>query len=252
VTPQALSAIRHAVCAIGWIPMTSDEFYAEPQLDRFEIEGTGFLVTPRNVATCAHVIVSLQRKKRKRGQKAFTRGIQFVYPPASGGGEMSTVFRSFERTHLDARIDIAVLELDGSPVACSPVRVVSANYVPIVGEAVGLCGYAHGSTLLTRGKDVYRFGPVVQSGIIAALSPFDRVRAESAILDLVTGPAASGSPVFRQETGEVLGVLVEGQIKGHAAFSIARLTYRDATTGVLTAGVGTVQMVDVIRSSRER
>ena len=53
-----------------------------------------------------------------------------------------------------ARIDIAVLELDGSPVACSPLRVVSSDHAPGIGEAIGLCGYAHGSTLLMRGKEV--------------------------------------------------------------------------------------------------
>ena len=220
MTPQALSAIRHAVCAIGWIPTTSEEFYAEPKRSRFDIEGTGFLVGSRAVVTCEHVIEALQKKKRTRGPKPFAWAVQFVYPPASGA-EMSTVFRPFRVAYVDARVDIAGLELGGSPVACSPVRIVSSDYVPGVGEAVGLCGYAHGSTLLTRGKEVYRFGPVVQSGVIAALSPFDRARAESAILDLVTGPAASGSPVFGQDTGEVLGVLIEGQIKGSAAFSIA-------------------------------
>ena len=106
--------------------------------------------------------------------------------------------------------------------------------------------YAHGSVLLRRGKAIYRFGPVVQAGAIAALSSFDLAKPEAAILDLVTGPAASGSPIFRQATGEVLGLLVEGQIGQRAALSVARLVYRDPS-GALTAGVVTFEATRVDR-----
>jgi hypothetical protein len=141
--------------------------------------------------------------------------------------------------------DIAILDLGGSDVPVSPVVLVQEAYAPTVGEQVGLCGYAHGTTLLTRGGGVYRFGPVVQTGIIAALSPFDFGRPESAVLDLLTGSAASGSPVFRWDTHEVLGVLVEGQIKGSAALSIARLIYRDAR-GQFNVRAARVEMARVL------
>jgi hypothetical protein len=65
-------------------------------------------------------------------------------------------------------IDIAILDLGGGDVPAGPVVLVPETYAPIVGEQVGLCGDAHGTTLLTRGGEVYRFGPVVQTGIIAA------------------------------------------------------------------------------------
>ena len=81
---------------------------------------------------------------------------------------------------------------------------------------------------MTRGGKVERVGPLVQTGTISALSPFDIARPERAVLDLVTGPAASGSPIFRLQTGEVIGFLIEGQIKSSTAFSMAQLIYRDA------------------------
>jgi hypothetical protein len=74
---------------------------------------------------------------------------------------------------------------------------------------------------------IERFGPVLQTGIIGALSPFDTPGANVAILDLVTGPAASGSPVFRQETGEILGILIAGQMKRRAALSVTRMIFKD-------------------------
>ena len=52
--------------------------------------------------------------------------------------------------------------------------------------------------------------------------------AEIVLLDLIAGPAASGSPVFRLATGEVCGVLFEGQIDRSAALSAARLMHLDA------------------------
>jgi len=236
VTPEQLLAIRHAVCAIGWIGTTMEEFNADPKRGKFEIEGTGFLIDPRHVVTCEHVVSALQEVGKKQGPRPFVRVAQFVYPPVAGAFDMVTAFRSFEVAQADPKIDIAILTLDGTPVAPLPLRVVPGDYTPVVGEPVGLCGYAHGSVLLKRGKETYRLGPVVQVGIVAALSPFDLARPDAAILDIVTGPAASGSPIFRQATGEVLGLLLEGQIKQRAALSIARLVFMD-TDGALAAHV---------------
>ena len=251
MTPRALSEIRQAVCAVGWIDKTSAEFYADLKRAHFEIEGTGFLVAPDTVLTCENVVASLLQIKQKRGPRLFECGVQFVFPTADGGADMKTVFRAFTIAHRDERIDIALLKIDGDPIAVAPVTIVPEDYVPSVGEGVGLCGYAHGSVLLRRGKYTYRFGPVVQTGVVAALSPFDAAQPEAAILDLVTGPAASGSPIFRQATGEILGFLIEGQVKQGAALSVARLTYCDATTGALVARLVGFEATRVDRSSNE-
>ena len=246
MTEEGLSAVRYAVCAIGWLPITSEDYYANPRRDKFRIEGTGFLVARKRVQTCAHVIDSLERIKKKQGTKPFTVGVQVVHPPRAGAAaDMSTAFRPFVIRYKEDAIDVAILELGGSDIPVDPVVLVPEVYTPAVGEQIGLCGYAHGSALLSRGGEVYRFGPVVQTGIIAALSPFDRVSPESAVLDLLTGPAASGSPVFRWDTDEVLGVLVEGQIKGSAALSLARLIYRDAK-GQFNVRAARMEMTRVI------
>ena len=81
---ERLSAVRHAVCAIGWINTTSEDYFANPRRGKFDIEGTGFLIAPRTVHTCAHVIESLERIKQERGEKPFTVGVQFVHPPRAG------------------------------------------------------------------------------------------------------------------------------------------------------------------------
>lgn len=244
---SSLSTIRYAVCAIGWVSVSMDEYYANPRRNKFDIVGTGFLVTRRGIVTCAHVIDTLEQTRRKRGRKPFSVCVQFVHPPRPGtDADMTTSVRSFTVRHRDERIDVAVLETDGNELPFGPVVVVAEDYTPAISERVGLCGYAHGSTLLARAGEVYRFGPVVQTGVIAALSPFELPQPEAALLDLVTGAAASGSPVFRWETGEVIGILVEGQIKGSAALSTARLIYRDAR-GQFTARAARVELGRVLR-----
>jgi hypothetical protein len=222
----ALAVLRRGVCAIGWIDVTPEEFVREPQIDRLEIVGSGFLVGPIAVLTCDHVVEELLKKQRKSRGRPFALIAHFVYPVIADHAKWATVFRAFDVSQRIAAIDIAVLRLQGSPPDIEAPPIVAGHWVATVAEPIALCGYAHGSVLLRRGKLIDRFGPVVQAGIIAALSPFDTPNADSAILDLVTGPAASGSPIFRQSTGDIIGVLTAGQIRQAAALSFARLIYR--------------------------
>jgi Trypsin-like peptidase domain len=245
VKPEALSAIRYAVCAIGWTGVTREEFEADSMGRRFEIEGTGFLVEPTVVQTCAHVIEGLERVRRKRGPRPYASAVQFFYPDPLAADEWTSAIRPFDVIHTDARIDVAILRLR-KRVDMPPVKIVTEGYTPIVGEGIGLCGYAHGSMLMTRAGRIDRVGPLVQTGIIAAVSPFDVDKPDKILLDLVTGPAASGSPIFRLGVGDVIGFLMEGQIKGGAAFSIARLINRTST------GHATARLLKDIKVSKKQ
>src|SRR4030095_1827548 len=130
MTPQILTAIRHAVCAINWLRGTSEEFYAQPKRDLMEIAGTGFLVGRQTVLTCAHVVTSIQDVQRKRRGKPFAWGVQFVYPSTSGG-EMTTWCRPVQKVVAIDLIDIGVLTLGGDPVATQPLTVTSWKYSPV-------------------------------------------------------------------------------------------------------------------------
>jgi hypothetical protein len=124
--------------------------------------------------------------------------------------------------------DVALLDVPDLPPDLVSAPIVTDNYVPQIGEEIGVCGYAHGSSLLRKGKEIARFGPVLQRGIVAAQSPYDAAEPDVVLLDVISGPAASGSPVFRASTGEVCGLLFEGQINRSAALSAARLIHLDA------------------------
>jgi hypothetical protein len=76
--------------------------------------------------------------------------------------------------------------------------------------------------------------------------PLDDRATYSAVLDLATGSAASGSPVLRVDTGEIIGVLVEGQIGKTASLSVARPIYQDGAIVRTRAGnirIGSTEFV---------
>ena len=221
-----LESVRKAVCAVGYLTVSMAE-YDRASLDAgaFDVVGTGFLIGRRRAVTCAHVIHDLRKEMKKRGFPSDRAMLQFVLPK---NGLLERHGRPFQLAESDDTADIATLEVQGPAIDIAPVRLVAHDDIPTVGEEAGLCGYAHGAVLLRRGKSVARFGPVLQRGIVAAISPFDSAEPESYLLDLVTGHAASGSPVFRFTTGDVFGVITAGQFGKTAALAVARSVYRYA------------------------
>lgn len=222
--------IRRSTCAVGYTTIPSAEFAKGERADAFEIMGTGFVVGPhRRVLTCAHVIEALAVVARKRGSRRQIYGpaLQFVQPAFGGEGWISA-FRGGSVLEADEATDVALLEVTDLPPDLVSAPIATDSTAPEVGEEIAVCGYAHGSALLRKGKEIARFGPVLQRGIVAAQSPYDHPMAEIVLLDLIAGPAASGSPVFRVATGQVCGVLFEGQINRSAALAAARLIHVDA------------------------
>jgi len=233
---KSLAIVRHSVCAVGYIKVPLQEYVTAPEETSLYVVGTGFLINPHQVLSCAHVLRDLESLVRKHRLKAHHMVLEFARPPV--GGQWATELQSFEVARIDDKVDLALLNL-ARPSKLQPIPVVGRRYIPAVGEDVALCGYAHGEVLLRQGKKFRRFGPVVQRGSIAALSPYDVQTPESVLLDLVTGPAASGSPVFRPSTGGVLGILQLGQIGKTAAFAEAGLIYGDDDGGLLARAEGT-------------
>jgi hypothetical protein len=138
-------------------------------------------------------------------------------------------------------LDVAVLEFvspAGETVPPEPVTIAGPDYRATVGEPIGICGYAHGTVLLREGKEVSRFGPLAQQGIISAISPFDVSDPNLLLLDLTTAPAASGSPVFRLEDAAVVGILVKGQEGRNATISVAARVFVHPRRCDANAGAG--------------
>jgi S1-C subfamily serine protease len=190
---------------------------------KFEVLGTGFVFGPsRQMVTCAHVIDELDTVTKKRGPKPTFASAQFVRP-AEGRPALETLFRAARVVERAEETDIAILEVVDLPPGIIAAPIVGPDYNPEVGEEIGVCGYAHGSAIMRRGKEITRFGPILQRGIVSAVVPYESLTPAIIILDVIAGPAASGSPVFRMETGEVCGIVFEGQINRSAALSAARV-----------------------------
>jgi Trypsin-like peptidase domain len=234
VDHEKLNAVRYAVCAIGYAKIPFDQFQADPLGARWEIVGTGFLADRRRVHTCAHVVTDMAGEMRKKRIPPEHRVAQFVLPKADGSWEAQ--FRPFREEQVIGEADVALLEIPGEELPVKPVPIVDSEYEPAVGDEIAICGYAHGSNLLRQGKKLGRFGPVLQRGCIAALVPFDSPGTETLLLDLATAHAASGSPVFRWDTGEVIGTLVEGQEGKRATISVARRLYRRGRAVMIPRG----------------
>jgi hypothetical protein len=145
--------------------------------------------------------------------------MQFVFP--IGPQQWRTENRRFQVMERIDEFDLLTLRLQPGGHEPKPVRIVQLGYRPRIGEEIGIVGYSHGSILLHKGKRISRFGPLMQTGHIAALSPFDSDRPDELLLDLRVAPASSGSPVFLARTGEVIGILQKGQAGNHAIVSVA-------------------------------
>jgi hypothetical protein len=225
VNPALLDAVRFAVCGIGYLTVPLEEFQQDQMRRGLEIIGTGFLFGPGQVVTCLHVLTDLRDEMRKRRIPAAQRFAQFGRPGSDGSWEGG--LWTFTETDSSEEVDLAYVSLDDFgkvPWSVPPVRVISNDRPrPQVGDEVAMCGYGHGSGLLRNAGSqlLERMGPITQHGWIAALGPYDGPGPRALWLDIVAAPTASGSPVFLTETGEVVGVLVEGQEGKNPIVSVA-------------------------------
>jgi len=193
--PATLARVKPAVVAVGtFMPTRSPAF---------EFRGTGFAVGDgMTIATNAHVLPALLDLDKRES-------LAVVVP---GGGQITV--RKAERILNDPDHDVAVLRLTGGPALPS---LTLDDRRAEEGESVAFTGFPIGSALGLR--------PVTHRGIISAITPISIPRAnaqelnarqirslahdafEVYQLDATAYPGNSGSPLYDQETGQVIGVL---------------------------------------------
>lgn len=185
--------------------------YRDADNPRFQLRGTGFLAgRGQQVVTCSHVLPLAD---------GVVRDNDLVVQILRGDGEWS---RRPARLHLaDTRSDLALLELDG---ANGPPLALGDSSQVREGDDLAFMGFPIGN-MLGYSHVVHR---AMVSSITTALLPSpdaERLK-ESAIrglrngnfpifqLDAVAYPGNSGGPLFRPDTGEVVGVMNMVFIKG--------------------------------------
>ncbi|WP_457355984.1 S1C family serine protease [Roseateles sp. P5_D6] len=201
--PELIARAKRSVVVVGsWGLMDNP---------RFGFKAAGFVVADGlHVLTNAHVVPTEtpDRVDRSIAVKIWTPDAQWV-------------MRSAKLISLDRAHDLALLQMDGPP---APALRLAAREAP-EGTSIALIGFPIGNAL---GYDVH----VTHRGIVSARTAIvppaaapsglteravRQLRAgafEVLQLDVLAFPGNSGGPVLDIETGEVIGVLQGGAIKG--------------------------------------
>ncbi len=156
--------------------------------------GTGFLIGPRLVATCAHTVAVALDADRHRLRRPYVP-VAVDFPGAVAGSRMLGQVRGWVPVYAGGCGDIAVLELDATPPAL-PLAVSRDADSAAAGRAFRMLSIADPGP----GVDVAtgRFGSAVGSLGVPEMH-----------FDPGTGPVSdrrSGAPVFDAETGRVVGM----------------------------------------------
>ena len=202
--PEALARVKPSVVAVGT--------FQKMRSPAFIFRGTGFAVDDGTlIATNAHVIPeALQTEPRE------TMMVLVHVPGATEPQPREAKTITVDREH-----DLALLRITGAPL---PTVTFGDSGVARDGQSIAFTGFPIGNSL--------GFYPVTHRGIIASLTPIAIPPATANRLDarVVRGlksgpfvlfqldttayPGHSGSPLYDAETGEVIGIVNMGFLKG--------------------------------------
>jgi len=199
---DTIERIKPSIVVVGTYKRTNS-----PQ---FVLRGTGFVIGNGNlVATNAHVVP----------ESGDSDAPVLVIQARNAGGE--TQIRRAVLVNLDRNHDLAVLRIEGAALPALKLR--SSDTVR-EGQLIAFTGFPIGGAL--------GFSPVTHRGMVSSITPIalpggnaqqlnEKVirRIKNGTfnifqLDATAYPGNSGSPVFDQESGEVIGVINMVFIKG--------------------------------------
>lgn len=198
---DSLARIKPGVVGVGTVHPT--------RAPRAQLRGTGFVVADGTyVATCAHVVEQAMDVPGKETLAIFV------------GRGRDTQIRAARIVKLNRDQDLALLKIDGAPL--TPLKLGDATTAR-EGWQLYLTGYPLGPVLglypMTHRAGLAAIVPLVTPlANTGRLTPQQIRLARDPIpvfmLDAVAYPGHSGSPVWRPETGEVLGIVNAVFVKG--------------------------------------
>jgi S1-C subfamily serine protease len=115
--------------------------------------------------------------------------------------------------------DIAVIVLKNVR-SCPTVRIYSGEYCE--GEAVAVSGFPMGTETLKAPGYIHQLTPTLKTGVIGGILPFKCKTPHALLLDMMVQGGSSGSPVFLQSTGEIMGIVYGGMTENQ---NMTNLTY---------------------------
>jgi S1-C subfamily serine protease len=222
---DVVSKIKPAVVGLGLLTNPADPFSVV-------IIGTGFFVDPSGwIMTNRHVAEKFvtERDGRIGVRNTVARAVVFTEGtgrPIPGTNEKAVAgFGAIpcpiietamglqapdEDLHYDSLPDLALCRIDAEALK----RHAPLRHVELVrsegvreGDDVATCGFPLG-LVLDQSTRLRQMTPIVQRGIVAAVLPFGGLKNPHAFqLDIHVNPGSSGSPLFRVESGEVIGIV---------------------------------------------
>lgn len=231
--PEAIERVKPSVVAVGT--------YQKTRSPSFAFRGSGFAVGDGTlIATNAHVVPEVLQTEARETLMVLTH-----VPGAKDPQPREAQLLALDRDH-----DLALLRISGAPL---PAVTIGSGEGVNDGRSVAFTGFPIGNAL--------GFYPVTHRAIIAARTPVAIPGPSSKQLDarmiksLKAGPFVlyqldasaypghSGSPLYDADTGEVIGVINMGYVKGT----------KDAATGQPTGiswAVPATFLQDLIRNAR--
>ena len=255
---EILGQVKPAVVGIGLLSDPADPFSLVIQGTGFVVDSSGWIMTNKHVAN----LLLQERDGRVGVRNAIARAAFFLWrsePKILAG---HTIEREYgvltcpiteiatPPGDLPANIDyeqepdLAVCKADVSPIQRAikqalPSLTLGDSSTVREGEEVGVCGFPLGLRL-PRGKELHQLTPIAQKGIVSAILPYAGIGNPHAFqLDIHVNPGSSGSPLFRAENGEVVGIVFAAPMRPeHVNIPRPDGSAQDVVTVALPTGFG--------------
>lgn len=188
------------------------------------IIGTGFVVHEAGViATNRHVaeaMLDLPKHPETGGLLAFALVFADIEPEEGGLGmaaqfleiiqlQMISDFSTSNEYFYGEKLpDVAFAQL--AVRGLSPVTLATAEWSIRVGMEVATAGFPLGEDPLVVNGIVGQGTPLLRRGIVSAVNPFPCPHPDAFTIDVMSQGGASGSPIFRSDLNEVVGILYGG------------------------------------------